>query len=190
MTIAAAIPIIATTIMTSINVNPACRDRVPSRLVLLDTPIAGRQLSNWHADNFAWSRRFNSLILNIFLDLFEGANQADVGSRSTICVTAGTHFVPSDHQIDQPLRGGASNGSSLEGSVRGPLIGCRLDLWPRSTFRRARTDPVMKASMAIYAVEPHDITAVVPLVSSVELAEACPRSPRYRRTPAAHFSTA
>jgi hypothetical protein len=66
--IAAATPIIATTIMTSINVNPVCRDRVPSRLVLLDTPIAGRQLSNWHADHLALPRNFNPLILYPFHD--------------------------------------------------------------------------------------------------------------------------
>jgi hypothetical protein len=74
MAIAAEIPIIATAISTSISENPACRDRVPSRLVLLDTPIAGRQLSNWHADHFAWSRGFNSLILNKLHDLLEEQN--------------------------------------------------------------------------------------------------------------------
>ena len=39
-------------------------------------------------------------------------------------------------------------------------------------------------------VEPHGFTAVVPFVSSAEPAEACPPSPRLRRTPAAHSSTA
>ena len=39
-------------------------------------------------------------------------------------------------------------------------------------------------------VEPHGFTAVVPLVSSAKPAEACPPSPRLRRTPAAHSSTA
>jgi len=36
----------------------------------------------------------------------------------------------------------------------------------------------------------HGLTAVVPFVSSAEPAEACPPSPRLRRTPATHSSTA
>jgi hypothetical protein len=59
MAIAMAIPMIATTIMTSMSVNPACRDRVPSRFVFLDTPIAGHQLSNWHAVNVSWKNSYN-----------------------------------------------------------------------------------------------------------------------------------
>jgi hypothetical protein len=39
-------------------------------------------------------------------------------------------------------------------------------------------------------MEPHGFTAVVPVVSSAKPAEVCPPSPRLRRTPAAHFSTA
>ncbi len=43
---------------------------------------------------------------------------------------------------------------------------------------------------ASFLVEPHGFTAVVLFVSSAEPAEACPPSPRLRRTPATHSSTA
>src|SRR6266850_1803436 len=73
----AAIPIIATTISISMSVKPVSElARLAfCRLIFFkteDTPIAGRQLSNWHADYFAWSYKLNSLILNIFHGLLGG----------------------------------------------------------------------------------------------------------------------
>jgi hypothetical protein len=66
-----------TTISISMSVKPVSELARPAfcRLIFFkteDTPIAGRQLSNWHADFFAGSYKLNSLILNIFHGLLRG----------------------------------------------------------------------------------------------------------------------
>ena len=52
---------------------------------------------------------------------------------------------------------------------------------PRSITHRYRPSLLTAAT---FLVEPHGLTAVVSFVSSAELTEACPPSPRLRRTPA------
>ena len=71
MPIAEPTPTIATTVITSINVNPACRDEAVPCLGL-NILIAGCQVSNWHADYFTRSKTLNSLSLSHFYDLLRG----------------------------------------------------------------------------------------------------------------------